>query len=110
MIVEQAVRLMGEEVRFLRTYLGLRSVDFARIMGVTKECVSRWENEKEQIGGTADRLLRMLVVQQKPVSDYSPERLTELLEGIREERQSLQVRLERRAGGWAEQRVAEATA
>jgi DNA-binding transcriptional regulator YiaG len=100
-IVEQSARLSGEQVRFLRTYLGWRGVDFAKIMGVGKECVSRWENDHEPIGGTADRALRLLVLAQKPVSDYTPERFTGILESIRDER-PVALRLERQAGGWAE--------
>jgi hypothetical protein len=84
-IVEQSARLSG----------------FAKIMGVGKECVSRWENDHEPIGGTADRALRLLVLAQKPVSDYTPERFTGILESIRDER-PVALRLERQAGGWAE--------
>lgn len=101
-IVEQATRLSGEQVRFLRTYLGWRAVDFAKIIGVSKECVSRWENEHENIGAVADRALRLLVLQRKPVSDYAPERFAEIFESIRDEHRSTPLRLERQPGGWAE--------
>jgi putative zinc finger/helix-turn-helix YgiT family protein len=101
-IVEQATRLSGEQVRFLRTYLGWRAVDFAKVMGISKECVSRWENDHENVGGTADRALRLLVLTQKPVSDYTPERFATILESIRDERASGAMRLERQPGGWAE--------
>jgi putative zinc finger/helix-turn-helix YgiT family protein len=106
-IVEHPARLSGQEVRFLRTYLGLRGVDFARVMGVTKECVSRWENDHEPIGGTADRALRLLVLTQKPVSDYAPDKLNALLESITDQQVKEEpFRLERRAGGWAPQAAA----
>ncbi len=102
MIVSKTARLAGEEVRFLRTYLGFRGVDFARVMGVEKETVSRWENDHERIGGTADRALRLLVLTRKPASDYAPEALTQLLEGIREETEALRLRVERSRGSrWA---------
>lgn len=104
-IIEQPSRLTGEQVRFLRTHLGLRGVDFARVMGVSKESVSRWENDpNEAIGPLADRALRLLVQTQKPVSDYSPEVLQDLLQRISDERHSLDVRVERRQGvGWEAQ-------
>ena len=35
--------LQPEEIRFLRTFLGYSSVDFANLMGVKPETVSRWE-------------------------------------------------------------------
>ena len=101
-VVAKPARLKGEEVRFLRTYLGLRGQDFAKVMGVTSSCVSRWENDQGPIGGAADRALRLLVMNQRPVSDYTPEALNAILESIQEERQAIDVRLTRRAGGWSE--------
>jgi hypothetical protein len=50
----------------------------------------------------ADRALRLLVTTQKPGSDYSPERLAAILEGIQDERARVVMRLERQPGGWAE--------
>jgi DNA-binding transcriptional regulator YiaG len=102
-VIEKPWRLKGEEVRFLRTYLGFRAVDFARVMGVSKECVSRWENDREPIGGLADRALRLLVQTTRPVSDYSSDALNALLESIQEEHKPIDVRLARRSGGWSEQ-------
>lgn len=101
-IVEKPARLAGEEVRFLRTYLGFRGVDFARVMGVSKESVSRWENDREPMGPSADRALRLLVVHQKPLSDYSGDQLNKLLENIQDDgNDPLHLRIERRAGvGW----------
>src|SRR5262245_24603995 len=53
-------RLSGAEIRYLRKYLGWDQESFARVMGVTTTSVSRWENEKEPIGPTSERLLRLL--------------------------------------------------
>jgi putative zinc finger/helix-turn-helix YgiT family protein len=50
--------LSGEEIRFLRKMAGLTAVDLAKTIGVQKESVSRWENDKKTIGGESDRLLR----------------------------------------------------
>jgi putative zinc finger/helix-turn-helix YgiT family protein len=77
-LVRQSRRLQGPEVRFLRKWLGWSGQDFARRMGVTAETVSRWENEREPTGGTSDRLLRLMVLFGKPVSDYSLDRLAEI--------------------------------
>jgi len=76
--VRQSTRLSGPQVRFLRKWLGWSGQDFARHMGVSAETVSRWENDREPIGGTSDRLLRMMVLFGTPVSDYSLDRLTEI--------------------------------
>ena len=70
-VVEKRSRLTAAEIRFLRKYLGWSGVDFARHMGVTAESVSRWENDREQMAAVADRLLRLMVVTQASVSDYS---------------------------------------
>jgi len=82
MLVSQPCRLNGEEVRFLRKYLGFRSSDFAEIMGVAKETVSRWEHDHEAVGGVSDRLLRTLVTLQRPVTTYDPEEFPEILRRI----------------------------
>ncbi len=50
--------LSGKEIRFLRKMAGYTATKLAAIMGVTKEVVSRWENDKQQIGKESDRLVR----------------------------------------------------
>jgi putative zinc finger/helix-turn-helix YgiT family protein len=77
-VITQRARLTGAEVRFLRKYLGWSGVDFARHMGVTAESVSRWENDREPMSPTADRLVRLMVVTREPVSSYSLDELVDL--------------------------------
>ncbi|MCL2725698.1 MAG: hypothetical protein FWD69_14810 [Polyangiaceae bacterium] len=74
-IVCKRARLSGSEVRFLRTYLGWSGVDFSEHIGVTASTVSNWENDKEPIGTSSDRLLRMMVVFESQVQDYTLEDL-----------------------------------
>lgn len=50
--------LSGEEIRFLRKIAGYSATELAQIMGVTKFCFSRWENDKKNLGSESDRLLR----------------------------------------------------
>lgn len=73
--------LCGAEVRFLRKFLGYSGQDFARLMGVTLETVSRWENEKRPLGPVADRMLRLLVLHGQPVEDYGLDFLTKIVPG-----------------------------
>jgi putative zinc finger/helix-turn-helix YgiT family protein len=59
-ILEKKALLSGEEVRFLRKTAGYSATDLARVMGMGKGTVSRWENEKKKIGKESDRLLRLV--------------------------------------------------
>ena len=74
-------RLALVEIRFLRKWLGWSGVDFAAHVGVAPETVSRWENGNLQMGGPAERLLRLMVATRDPVESYS----LDLLKSIDEE-------------------------
>jgi len=65
--------LSGKEIRFLRKHLGYSGVDYARHVGVTPETISRWENEKMEMGWTNELLLRMTVLLKLRVTSYAPE-------------------------------------
>lgn len=58
-IVQSEAPLTGPEIRFLRKRLGKKSSEFARIVGVTNEQVSRWENDHNPPEQSADRLIRI---------------------------------------------------
>ncbi len=62
--------LKGRELRFLRTYLGFAGAVFATRLGVSKETVSRFENDKQPISKTFDLLVRALVATKLPDRDY----------------------------------------
>jgi putative zinc finger/helix-turn-helix YgiT family protein len=90
-------RLAGNEIRFLRKYLGWSGVDFAQYMGVAPETVSRWEQETQEMSRQADRLLRLFVANHEPVESYPVELFRE---GKRRmARAQLRARLDR--SGWA---------
>ena len=40
--------MLSENIRFLRTNAGINQITFADRMGVTKQCVSNWENDNVQ--------------------------------------------------------------
>jgi len=70
-IASQPLRLLPEEVRFLRSHLGFSGVDFARAIDVTPESVSRWETGKEKMSLSLERFLRTLILYHcKPYKDY----------------------------------------
>jgi putative zinc finger/helix-turn-helix YgiT family protein len=77
-IVRRASRLIPAEVRFLRKYLGYSGVDFAKVIGVSAESVSRWENAKETMRPSVEKLLRMLVAYTQPIRDYPIETLAKI--------------------------------
>ncbi len=58
-IVEKEASLSGREIRFLRKRLGKKATEFAQIVGVVPEQVSRWENEANPPERSADKLIRL---------------------------------------------------
>ena len=69
--ISQTRLLVPTESRFLRKYMGLSTLDFAKCMGVSRETVSRWENGANPMGAQNDRLVRILVASSTPISDYA---------------------------------------
>ena len=72
-IVRQRRMLAPVEIRYLRKHIGLSAADFAQMMGVARETVSRWETGAQPMGAVADRLLRLLVVTHEPTENYAVE-------------------------------------
>jgi putative zinc finger/helix-turn-helix YgiT family protein len=58
-VVESESPLTGPEIRFLRKRIGKKSSEFGRIIGVTVEQVSRWENGHNLPEESADKLIRI---------------------------------------------------
>lgn len=87
LVAERPGHLTGAEVRFLRKVMGWSGRTFAKLIGVTPETVSRWENDHDRIGATADRLLRVLVSEKiAPITDY--EAFEQWLDRLGEEREA----------------------
>ena len=63
-VARKRSRLVADEILFLRGHLRLTGSELARVLGVTKGTISRWENGHEAIGTTPDHLLRALVMLQ----------------------------------------------
>lgn len=58
-LVEKQSPLSGTEIKFLRKRLGLKAIDFAGMVNVTAEQVSRWENDHNPPSGSTDRFIRI---------------------------------------------------
>lgn len=96
-VTRKPARFTGSEVRFLRKYLGWSGADFAKKIGVSAEIVSKWENDREQIGAANDRLLRLLVANVEPVTHYPVEELG----NIADESRPALVRASLNRGSWS---------
>ena len=72
-LVELDRHFSGAEVRFLRKYLDMSGRELAKAMGVQPETVSRWENDKATMNEQAERLLRMLVVEDTSIIETFPD-------------------------------------
>jgi len=55
-------KLCDEEVRFLRTYLHMYATDFAKLLGVHKSTLSKWENNEDPLGSANERLIRSVTL------------------------------------------------
>lgn len=71
-LVHNPERLGPKEIRFLRTFLGLSSSDFAKKIGVDKATVSRYEriDRPLSMGPQTERLLRLMVMAGKVAENY----------------------------------------
>jgi putative zinc finger/helix-turn-helix YgiT family protein len=61
-LIERPAKLAGQEIRFLRKRVGKSSGDFARMIGVSPEQVSRWENGHNFPEISADKLIRVTYI------------------------------------------------
>jgi putative zinc finger/helix-turn-helix YgiT family protein len=58
-IVRKTAPLDCAEIRFLRKRIGKNTAEFAKIIGVAREEVSRWEHKEHQPSHSADKLIRV---------------------------------------------------
>lgn len=56
--------MSGDELRFLRTELGLTQARLAQMLHRDKQSVGRWERNEIEIYSTAEALLRRLAIEQ----------------------------------------------
>lgn len=59
-IIASVFPFTGKESRFLRTYFQLKSKQWAELLTVSAETVSRWEKDDENIDLQSDILMRLL--------------------------------------------------
>lgn len=69
-LADETRRLAPEELRWLRKYLGYSSEDLAEYLGVTRQTISRWENQAGSMPVAAELLLRFMAKRGPAVETY----------------------------------------
>jgi DNA-binding transcriptional regulator YiaG len=62
-LIQKSGRLNSDEILFLRKAAGLKAEELAKMLGVDRVSVSRWENARSKIEGLFDLRLRKLVLE-----------------------------------------------
>lgn len=71
LLIRKEGLLSGEEIKFLRKYLGYSGQYFAKIIGYDTSHLSRIENGKLAVAETFDRLVRFMVQEKIPDRNYN---------------------------------------
>lgn len=61
-VISHPFRLRGEDVRFLRKFIGKNGREFAELLHVDPTTLSKWENNEDPVGPNNDRLIRAVVL------------------------------------------------
>lgn len=62
-IVSHAKGIAGEELRFLRTEMGLTQAELAALVHRDKQTIGRWERNEIEIDSSAEALLRRFAIE-----------------------------------------------
>jgi transcriptional regulator with XRE-family HTH domain len=64
------IRLRGNELKVIRRIAGWTALDLAAKMGekTSSETISRWENEKQPMGGYAEKVFRLVICEELAAS------------------------------------------
>lgn len=58
-LVSKASPLSGSELRFIRKFIGIKAVDFSKMLNVDPTTFSKWETGHQPIGRPNDKLIRL---------------------------------------------------
>lgn len=95
-LIAKTQALTGQEIRFLRTYLGYAGAVFAKLIGYRHETLSRIENHKQLSTRTLDILVRSLVANKLPDRNYKLHDIWLKESGVLFKR----IELQAQKGGW----------
>ena len=102
-VVESEAPLTGLEIRFLRKRLGKKATEFAQIIGVSQEQVSRWENEHNLPEKATDNLIRIyysIFSKDRELKRKFNQHIEEMLTALRAKKQLDKFRAKLTDGGW----------
>ena len=106
-LIDKPFELAGDEVRFLRKYLGQGSAAFARMLGIDRSHLSRIENGAMEISRQTDRLVRTVALIREPSLLHKLKQLgrdkaiLDRLSAIAPESNPVQVHLDHEKNGYA---------
>ncbi|MBZ5562285.1 MAG: hypothetical protein LAP13_07670 [Acidobacteriia bacterium] len=75
-VIAKKCLLTGQEIRFLRKYLGMTGEAFCNLLHVDRATLSKWENDEDPVGPQSDRLIRVITI---ALGEGLQERLGELV-------------------------------
>jgi len=81
-LIKKPTLLSGQEVRYLRNFVGYTAREFADMLGTTNITVSRWENGFTRITRNNDRVLRlaffMAILEREAEAAVGPDNQTQV--------------------------------
>lgn len=63
LLIFKSTPLTGEQLRFIRKYLGMSTPEFAKKFGVTHPTILKWEKNQNSINPATDFYIRLYVLQ-----------------------------------------------
>ena len=68
-LIYKPIRLLKDELKFVRHYLGMTTTEFSKIFGVRHSAVVQWENGKRNLSPSIEICIRLYVMNHLHVKD-----------------------------------------
>jgi putative zinc finger/helix-turn-helix YgiT family protein len=95
-LLRSPVRLTGPQLRFLRKHLGKSGEELASYLHTDKTKISKWEQGKDPIGPSVDRLVRLLVAAIDPELEHHSKSVAEHLRDISDRATDVELHIDSR--------------
>jgi DNA-binding transcriptional regulator YiaG len=89
-LIEKASALTGQEIRYLRRWIGVEAQVFANLLGLRPEHLSKVENNRLKLGTAAERLVRIFAMTHKRERKFQD--ISRKVQGIKDARQRARLR------------------